>query len=135
LIPRVDLGTRKKKREKMSKNEPTRSANHIVWRLHGDAIRPKDAPWGFVVQNPVQRIIQPGQKAVIDTGVAANAPLVAWPRGDQGDYVSMPLIVPGGQTLSVTVENKSRHSPLVIDDCEALANVHPLSWSGTSEVD
>jgi hypothetical protein len=32
----------------------------------------------------------------------------------------------------VKVENKSKHAPLVIDDREAIVNVHPLTWNGTS---
>lgn len=119
----------------MSKSESNRSPNHVVWRLLGDAIRPKDAPWGFVVQNPVQRVVPPAGNVLIDTGVAANVPLIASPRGDQGEYITVPTIVPAGQTLKVQVVNRSQFAALVIDDCEALANVFPLSWSGTSEVD
>jgi len=119
----------------MSKNDSVRPTQHVVWRLLNDAIRPKDAPWGFVVQNPFQRTLGPGQVLRIDTGVAANVPLIACARGDQAEYVTVPSIVPPGQTVVVVVENKSRHLPLVIDDREALANVHPLCWNGTSEVD
>lgn len=118
----------------MSKNE-IKVMQHVIWRLHGDAIRPKDAPWGFIVQNPVQRSLMPGQIVKIDTGVAANVPLIPCVRGDQTEYVTVPNIVPAGHTLVVTVENKSKHLPLLIDDREPLANVHPLSWNGTSEVD
>ena len=117
----------------MSKNETNRSASHVVWRLHGDALRPKEAPWGFVVQNPVQRTLMPGQTAHIDTGVAANVPLLACARGEQGEYITVPQLTSPGHTLVVTVENKSKHLPLTIDDREALANVHPLTWCGTSE--
>lgn len=116
----------------MSKNAQPGSGGHVMWHLHGDAIRPKEAPWGFVVQNPVQRTIMPGQTLVIDTGVASNTPLFAWPRGDQGDYVTVQALIWAGQTISVKVENKSRNAPLTIDDREALVNVHPLTWSGTS---
>ncbi len=119
----------------MSKNEQTTRGGHVIWRLHDDAIRPKEAPWGFIVQNPVQRVIAPGQSLVINTGVAANVPLIASPRGDQGEYVSVPILVPAGHVLSVTIENKSKHVALVVDDREPVANVTPLSWNGTSEVD
>lgn len=118
----------------MFENKANRSAQHVVWHLHGDAIRPKEAPWGFVVQNPVQKTIMPGQVVKIDTGIAANVPLLACVRGDQSEYVTVPQIVSAGQTLIVTVENKSKHLPLTIDDREALANLHPLTWSGSSEV-
>jgi hypothetical protein len=116
----------------MSKNAQPESGAHVTWHLHGDAIRPKDAPWGFVIQNPVQRVISPGQAIVIDTGVAASTPLFAWPRGDQGDHVSVQALIWAGQTVTVKVENKSKHAPLVIDDREAIVNVHPLTWNGTS---
>jgi hypothetical protein len=116
----------------MSKNAQPASGAHVTWHLHGDAIRPKEAPWGFVVQNPVQRVIPPGQSIVIDTGVAASTPMFVWPRGDQGDYVTVQALIWAGQTITVKVENKSKHSALVIDDREALVNVHPLTWSGTS---
>ncbi len=121
----------------MSKSEVTRarSTDHVVWRLQGDALRPKDAPWGFVVQNPVQRTLMPGQTLQIDTGVSANVPMIACVRGDQAEYITVPNLVPAGRTLVVSVENRSRHLPLTIDDREALANVHPLTWDGTSEVD
>lgn len=118
----------------MAKNIET-NRSHVVWRLNGDALRPKDAPWGFIVQNPVQRTLMPGQIARIDTGVSANVPLIACGRGDQSEYVKVPMLVPPGQTLVVEVENKSRVMALTIDDREALANVYPLSWTGTSEVD
>lgn len=123
----------------MSKNvqPPPASDGHVTWHLHGDAIRPKNAPWGFVVQNPFQRTIMPGQTVRIDTGVAANCPMIIWARGDQGDYVTIPdshagHIVAAGQTITVNVENKSKHAPLTVDDREALVNAHPLTWTGTS---
>ena len=116
----------------MSKNAQTTSGAHVTWHLHGDAIRPKEAPWGFVVQNPVQRTLMPGQTVSIDTGVAASTPMFAWSRGDQGDYMTVPALIPVGQTVVIKVENKSKHAALTIDDREALVNVHPLTWSGTS---
>lgn len=116
----------------MAKNE---TMNHVIWRLHGDAMRPKEAPWGFVAQNPVQKTLMPNQVAQIDTGVAANVPLLACARSDQSEYVTVPMIIPAGQTVVVTVENKSKFLPLTIDDCEALVNIYPLCWKGTSEVD
>lgn len=119
----------------MAKTEPAREHSDVIWRLSGDAMRPKDAPWGFVAQNPVQRVIPPNQKVRIDTGIAANVPMLAFARGDQGDYVTMPLVLPAGQNLIVVIENKSPHSALVVDDREAVANLHPMIFRGTSEVD
>lgn len=107
----------------------------VVWRLNGDALTPKVAPWGFIVQNPVQRVVPPGTSINIDTGVAASVPMIASVRGDQIDYVTVPMIVPAGKTLVVTVKNDSKHIPLVVDDAESLANVTPLVFKGTSVVD
>jgi hypothetical protein len=117
----------------MPKTEETRP--DVIWRLSGDALRPKEAPWGFVAQNPVQRVVPPGGTVKIDTGISANVPMLAFPRGDQADYVTVPTAVPAGQNLTVLVENKSRHTALVIDDREALANLHPLIFRGTTGVD
>lgn len=119
----------------MPKSEPAREHSDVIWRLSNDAMRPKEAPWGFVAQNPVQRLIPPGAKVKIDTGIAANVPMLAFPRGEQADYVSVPQLIPGGQNVVVTVENKSQHQSLLVDDREPIANLHPLVFRGTSEVD
>ena len=118
----------------MPKNESQPQAN-VVWRLLNDAMRPKEAPWGFVAQNPFQRVVPPGQSITIDTGIAANVPLICVPRGDQASYVSVPLALPAGQTVKVTVRNESVHVPMVIDDGEAICNLTPLVYTGTSTVD
>lgn len=117
------------------KNEPAREHSDVIWRLSGDALRPKDAPWGFIAQNPVQRVVPPSAKMTIDTGIAASVPMVCFPRGDQADYVKVPTILPAGQNLVVTIENTSAHSPLVVDDKQSVANMFPMIFRGTSEVD
>jgi hypothetical protein len=122
------------KKEPMSKNDEAPRPD-VIWHLAGDAMRPKGAPWGFVAQNPVQRVIPPGQKMRIDTGISANVPMLAFPRGDQADYVDVPIRVPAGHNLVVVVENKSQHTALVVDDAEAIANLCPLIFRGTTEVD
>lgn len=119
----------------MAKNEPAREHSDVIWRLSNDALRPKEAPWGFVAQNPLQRMIPPGAKFKIDTGIAANVPMLVFPRGDMADYVTLPQVLPAGQNLTVTIENKSQHQALLIDDREPVANLHPLVFKGTSEVD
>lgn len=106
----------------------------VVWNISGDGLRPKQAPWGFVAQNPFSRVIPPKAKLQINLHVAANVPLMAFPRGDQADYVSVPLVIPAGQNVVVTVENKSEHQSLLIEDKESLVNLHPLVFRGTSDV-
>lgn len=130
LLETADL-----KREEMSKKNDETPRPDFVWRLNGDAMRPKEAPWGFVAQNPVQRAIPAGQKILIDTGISASVPMIASARGDQADYVTVPMLIPAGRNVVVTVENRSQHMPLVIDDREALVNLTPLLFHGTSEVD
>ncbi len=118
----------------MAKNEEETRPD-FLWRLSGDAIRPKEAPWGFVAQNPVIRVIPPGQKMNIDTGIAATVPMLASARGDQADHVTVPMMIPGGQNVVVTVENKSQYTALVVEDREALVNLTPLLFRGTAGVD
>lgn len=115
----------------MPKNEPTRP--DVIWNLSNDAIQPKPAPWGFIAQNPVQRVLPPGGKAKIDTGIAASCPLLAFPRGE-ADHVTVQQLIPAGTNIVVMVENRSSHTSLVIDDKEALVNLHPLVFNGTAGV-
>lgn len=107
---------------KSDKPTPT----EIRWQLSNDGLRPTEAPWGFVVRNPVQRVIPPGAKIKIDLCVAASYPMLAWPARSHSDDVKVDLILQAGQDLIIEVENKSQHSSLVIDDKETLVNLCPL---------
>lgn len=99
---------------------------HITWQISNDGLRPTEAPWGFVVRNPLARSIPPGMKMEIDLQVAANYPMLAFPVRSHQDDVSVPLLIQAGQDIVVTVENKSQHSPLIIEDKESLVNLYPL---------
>lgn len=116
----------------MAKSEETRP--DVVWQLIRDGLRPTPAPWGFVVRNPVMRVIQPGQRIRVDLGVAANVPMNAWARGDIAEYVTVDQFVLPGKELSIVVENKSAHAALVLDNLEPLVNVHPLVFKGSAAV-
>lgn len=113
------------------KSEPPRP--DVVWQLIGDGMQPAAAPWGFVLRNPVSRALPPGQKMQLKLGVAASVPMIAWARAG-ADYVSVPQFIPPGQEVVVTVENRSAHASLVLEDAEALVNIHPLIFKGLAGV-
>lgn len=107
----------------------------VVWTLIGDGVQPRQAPFGFVVRNPVGRIIPPNGKALIKLGVASSVPAFVWVRGDMTEYATVEKeFVPAGREFTVVVENKSAHSSLPVDDLEVLLNVHPLIFRGSAEV-
>lgn len=123
----------------MAKNEERDSSPDVVWTLKGDAMRPMGAPWGFIARNPVQRVISPGSSMEINLQVSANRPMLTFPtRAHSTDVHVVGAsngVLPIGQDVVVVVNNPSAHSPLVVDDGESLICLHPLTFSGTSEVE
>lgn len=120
----------------MAKNDKATEAPRpdVVWTLIKDGLQPRPAPWGFVVQNPVMRALPPGKSMEIRLGVASSVPVLAWPRGDAANYVTVPQFIPAGQEIVAMIENKSEHVAMIIDDCEVLVNIHPLVFHGTGGV-
>jgi len=122
----------------MAKNEKNMGI-HIVWTLSEDGIRPSQTPYGFIAKNPVQRAVPPGGSMNVRLHVAANHPMLAFPARTVADSVKIlgregVQVLNAGEELTVTIVNESKHLPLVIDDDESLVHLHPLSFSGTSEV-
>lgn len=110
----------------MAKNETPQ----VVWQLQNDGILPSPAPHGFIARNPVQRTIPPGMTITINLEVRANVPLLAFPSRTHAEDVTVQQIVQAGSDIVVTVANKSQHSPITIDDKEALVNLYPLIFAG-----
>ena len=108
---------------------------HITWQVSNDGLRPVEAPWGYVLRNPLSRSIPSGHRMEISLQVAANFPMLAFPVRSHQDDVTVPLIIQAGQDVVVTIENKSQHSALIVEDKEALVNLFPLAAPpSTSEV-
>ena len=108
---------------------------HITWQISNDGLRPTEAPWGYVLRNPLARSIPPGHRMDINLQIAANFPMLAFPVRSHADYLTVPQIIQSGQEVIVTIENKSQHSALLIEDKEALVNLFPLlAPPSTSEV-
>ena len=105
---------------------------HITWQISNDGLRPTAAPWGYVLRNPLARSIPPGHKMDINLQVAANYPMLAFPTRNHQEYSTVPLVIPAGQDIVITVENKSKHSALLIDDKESLVNLFPLVAAPTT---
>jgi hypothetical protein len=106
----------------------------VIWNLSNDGLLPSKAPFGFVIRNPLQVIVLPGQKRQISLHVAANVPLLAFPTRNHLDDIEVEQIIPQGQDVVVTIVNKSLHTPLVIDDKEGIVCVHPLLSDAVGEV-
>jgi len=105
---------------------------HIVWQLSNDGLRPTEAPWGYVVRNPVMKMIPPGGVISVNLCVAANCPLIAFPTRSHQEDVTTTMLVMAGQEIVITVENKSKHAVLVLEDKEALVNIFPLLHAGST---
>lgn len=107
----------------------------VVWHITDDGLQPVQTPYGFLARNPVQVIIPPGQKRQINLRVQASLPMIAFPARSHADDVTVPaMIVQPGTDVTCTVENKSQHSPLSIDDREALVALYPMAFDGVGEV-
>lgn len=119
-----------KVKSKMAKTDKPR----VVWQLKNDGMTPSPAPHGFVARNPVQRTVLPGSKITINLEIQANVPMLAFPARSHADDVTVPMIIQAATDVVVTIENKSQHVAMVIDDKEALVNLHPLMFDGTGEV-
>lgn len=107
----------------------------VVWHLSNDGLKPTQTPYGFIARNPVQIVVGPGQRRQVDLQVQANLPMIAFPTRNHADDVSVPaMIVQPGTSVTVFVENKSQHTPLVIDDKEGLVALYPMAFDGVGEV-
>lgn len=106
----------------------------VVWHLTNDALQPTPTPYGFVARNPLARAVPPNGKIQINLQVQANVPLIAFPTRPHVDDVTVPMLIQPGQDIVVTIENRSQHSPLLIEDKEGLVGLFPLVFDGVGEV-
>lgn len=125
----------KRTKETIMAKKEEETAPNVVWTLTDDGLEPAPAPWGFIARNPIQKVIAPRGGAVIQLLVSANVPMLCFPRTDLADAIEFesPILLPG-KKLTITVKNASEHSPLVLDDREALVNLHPMVFSGRAVV-
>lgn len=129
----------------MSNREETRGKATLNWHLNADALRPKEAPFGFIGQNPVQVLIPPKEGRMVRTGISANIPLLVFPTRTHSDALpakdgklvegaSWPLVISPGEEICLGIRNTSEHTPLSVDDKEPVVCIHPLVFSGTTDV-
>lgn len=125
----------------MREREETRAKATLNWTLSADALRPKEAPFGFIGQNPYEVALAPGQGRLIKTGISANVPLLVFPTRTHTDDLlppnegdRWPIVVPPGEDINVIVRNPSQHTALSVGDREPLVCIHPLVFSGTTDV-
>lgn len=123
------------KMTKKNENGEVVGNTRVVWHLSNDGLQPTKTPFGFIGRNPFQRVVPAGMSIEIDLHVQANLPLLVFPsRAHSDDVTVKELIVQPGQSIKVTVENKSQHLPLVVDDKEGLVSLYPLAFDGVGEV-
>jgi hypothetical protein len=125
----------------MSNREETRTKATLNWTLSGDALRPKDAPFGFIGQNPFLVTLAPGQGRLIRTGISANVPLLVYPTRSHNEDLrpekegqSWPVVLAPGDEINVVIVNQSKHVPISIEDKEGLVYITPLVFTGTTDV-
>lgn len=120
---------------KKNENGEVVGNTRVVWHLINDGLKPSQTPFGFIARNPLQLVVPPGQKRLIDLQVQANLPMIAFPTNRHADDVTVPaLIVYPGTTVTCVIENKSQHTPLVVDDKEGLVALYPMAFDGVGEV-
>jgi hypothetical protein len=124
-----------KKMAKKNDNGEVVGNTRVVWHLSNDGLKPTQTPFGFIARNPLQFVVPPGQKLRVDLRVQANLPMLAFPARAHADDVTVEsLILQPGTNVTCTVENKSQHSPLVVDDKEGLVALYPMAFDGVGEV-
>lgn len=107
----------------------------IKWNLSGDAMTPTKAPWGFNIRNPLLVVIPAGRQMDINLRVSTNdTTLLAFPLKNVQSYATIKNIIHIGESIIVTVENKSPHVELRIETGEQLVGVYPLIFDGDGTV-
>ena len=118
----------------MPKIEENTRTDDVVFQLGGDAVKPSQAPWGFIARNPVQRIIPPGMRLNLDMQISANVPLLVFPTRQHATDVEVPVqIVMPGQTVMIIVKNETQ-AAVALDDREGMVCLHPLLFGGSWSV-
>lgn len=125
----------------MSKREEDRPKATLNWTLSGDALRPKEAPFGFIGQNPFLVTLSPGQGRLIKTGISASVPLLVYPTRTHLDDIrpekegqQWPVVVNAGEEINLIILNTSKHTSMSVEDKEGLVCITPLLFSGTTDV-
>lgn len=118
----------KREKKKMSDNDNSSRLPGVTWTVSGDGMPPREAPWGFVVRNPLVFTLPPNTHRDVRLHVSVSTAVLAFPTRAVSDYVSVPQMINAGVELVVRVENKSTHMPLVVESGESLVNVFPLVY-------
>lgn len=114
----------------MAKNEVT----VVTWHLSNDGLQPSPTPYGFIARNPVARVVPPGASLQISLQLQASLPMIAFPVSSHADDLTVAQLIAPGQDVVVTIQNKSQHTSLVVDDKEGLVNLCPVSFNGSAVV-
>lgn len=100
----------------------------VTWNVSGDGMSPREAPWGFVLRNPLIFSLPPGTHRDVPLQVSASTAVIAFPARSVASYATVPLMINAAVEIVVRVENKSEHMPLTVESGEPLVNVFPLVY-------
>lgn len=127
------------KRDNDPKTERDNGNPDVVFRITGDTPEPRQAPWGFIIRNPLARNVMPREQVKVDLGISCNVPMLVFPSRVLAGSVFPVLkgnVLSPGENLVVMVQGPDAGQfPLLIEDLEPLVNLHPLLFTGTFVVD
>jgi hypothetical protein len=121
------------------KNDETEAPRPgVVFHLTGDAMEPKEVPWGAVLRMHLPITIEAGKKRQFNFLVAPSLPCLIVPMRRLQEYAvaieEEGEITPAGQNVTVTFVNMGK-ADVMLESREALVSLHPLFWGGGLAVD
>ena len=101
----------------------------VVWNISGDGLSPREAPWGFVLRNPLVFTLPPNTHRDVKLQVSASTAMLAFPSRSVAEYATVQQFINAGVEVVVRVENKSANLPLTVESGEPIVNVFPLIYN------
>lgn len=100
----------------------------VVWNISGDGLNPREAPWGFVLRNPLVFTLPPNTHRDVKLQVSASTAMLAFPSRSVAEYATVQQFINAGVEVVVRIENKSTNLPLTVESGEPVVNVFPLIY-------
>lgn len=120
------------RKDRMSKQQEEKRPG-VVFHVSGDAMNPREVPWGAGLRFPLPVRIEAGKSVRIDYLVSASLPLLLVPMRRLAEYnVEMKggaRIVPAGENVVVEFVNNNRTGDITLETGDTLVSVHPLRWT------
>ena len=114
----------KRKKKIMPENKPL-----VSFELHGDALNPHPAPWGFIVRNPVEKFCMKNSSILVNTGVACSHHVLVMPRAENENFVKVKTIFRPGEIICFEIVNSSLSMHISVGDGEPVLDIYPLVYN------